>query len=264
MDESTATTRAENVKKRLSWLRRCDPQDTVANESRIGNFERQLRIPKGCLRPLLSATTPDALSIVTCMESARAAQRSRFANNASNNASDAGESMGSRLSRRQSILVTSGNNRGAESEVGPGLSSASATRESPPPPRCTSEVELLEVKNYDAPGPNRHYQDMAGRYGSIVQLDLTRPPEHPSGGFEGTLYQNYIHALGRFKEIVHFIGYRKQLLHHCAVTNTKSIWYLPCNKGTVIPPPSLDPRPSTQSVWYLPCKKLYRALVESH
>ena len=244
MDESTATTRAENVKKRLSWLRRYDPQDTVANESRIGTLERQLRIPKDCLRPLLSATTPDSLSIVTYMELSRAAPRSRFADNAS------GESVGSRLSRRQRILETSAT---AESEVGPGQTSASATqlRESPPPPRCISEVELLEVKNYDASGPNRHYQDMVGKHGSIVHLDLTLPPEHPSGGFEGTVYENHVHALGRFKEIVHFIGYRKQLLHHCAVTNTKSIWYLPCNKGKTIPPPSLNPRPSTQSVWYL-------------
>ena len=230
MDESTATTRAENVKKRLSWLRRYDPQDTVANESHIGNFERQLRIPKDCLRPLLPATTPDSLSIVTCMESPVAAPSSRFADN---------ESVGSKLSRRQSILETSAT---AESEVGPGLTSASAThlRESPPPPpRCISEVELLEVKNYDAPGPNRHYLDMATKYGSIIQLDLTLPPELSSGAFDGTVYQNHLRALGMFKEIVHFIGYRKQLLHHCAVTNTKSIWYLPCNKGKMIPPRAL-------------------------
>jgi len=239
MDESTATTRAENVKKRLLWLKRYDPQVTVANESRIGTLERQLRIQKGCLRPLLSATTPDSLSIVTYMELAEDAPSSRFAGNAS------GECLGSKLSRRQSILETPTT---AESEVGPGLTSASATqlRESPPAPqRCFSQVELLEVKNYDASGPNRHYQDMVGKHGRIVHLDLTLPPEYPSGGFEGTAYENHVHALGRFKEIVHFIGYRKQLLHHCAVTHTKSIWYLPCNKGKMIPTPSLNPRPST-------------------
>ena len=238
----------------MAWLIQYDPSDIRRGETRISALERQLRIPKDRLRLLVSAKTPDSLSIVTYMERAGAVPGSRFADDAS------GESVVSRLglglSRRQSILETE-TPATTNSEAGPDLTAARVAQleTSPPPLRYISEIELLEVKNYDASRPNRHYQDMVTKHGRFVHLDLTVPPMHPGGDFDAIEYKRYLDALDMFKEIVHFIGYRKQLLHHCAVTNTKSIWYLPCNKGKMTPSPNLKTSPSTQSMWYLPCSK---------